>query len=200
MVVKRDILFAQKYFQGFASAKEQNYYDIINKEYFYISRGEAEHNPQLKQPIAYCAIVNNNRVFAYQRSKKSSEYKETRLQGKWSWGIGGHIDKIDEAAKDPIYTSMMREIDEEIYLPNFKEPKVLGYINDDETDVGQVHFGVLLLINTDVDEIKPKDQEIAWGGFKSIDELSEIVADPQQQVESWSEISLTPLKEILGQF
>ncbi|MBN1542683.1 NUDIX domain-containing protein [candidate division KSB1 bacterium] len=196
MVVERELLFESEPFQGFAPAKGVDYYSRILRHYRYHVRGEAETRPDLKQPIAYCLIAHRNskKVFAYQRSTKAGEYSEARLRGKWSWGIGGHIDQIDGKGEDPLRASMVRELEEEIRIEGFDTPQILGYINDDETAVGQVHFGVLFLLLTDDDRVHQNDKEIAWGGFKSIEELQAICADPQAQVESWSEISLPPLR------
>jgi predicted NUDIX family phosphoesterase len=199
MVIDRDILFKERYFQGFSLADDARYYDLIHDHYVYKNRDDVEANPQLKQPIGYCIIVNQDtqKIFAYQRSSKAGHYNETRLRGKWSWGIGGHIDRIDQAGRDPILDSMMREIDEEVKISDKSQPEILGYINDDESDVGKVHFGILFLIRTRSSEVLPNDKEIAWGGFKTLAELEQIVASPDENVETWSEISLGPLRRVL---
>ncbi|MBN2412883.1 NUDIX domain-containing protein [candidate division KSB1 bacterium] len=199
MVVDRATLFADGYFQGFAPANKINYKKIINNHYHYKKRGWVETRPEFKQPIAYCIIMNtrSNKIFAYQRASQD-DYTEKRLRGKWSWGIGGHIDRIDSNGNDPIVTSMLREIDEEVHIDSFDTPEILGYINDDESEVGQVHFGLLFLLKTESNKITPKDAEIAWGGFKPYSELLEIVQSPEKSVESWSEFSLEPLRYYFG--
>ena len=201
MVVDRATLFAGGYFQGFSPATVMDYNKIIQENYFYEKRGLAETKPALKQPIAYCIIVHKgtNKIFAYQRSVKEGHYNETRLRGKWSWGIGGHIDKIDldNDHNDPVFESMLREISEEIVISSFDPPEILGYINDDLTDVGQVHFGLLFLIKTSELDVKPNDKEISWGGFMSLDELEEINASEEVSVESWSAISLEPVRKLI---
>lgn len=197
MVIDRSTLFADGYFQGFAPDGEIDYKKIIVENYHYIKRGIAEERPEFKQPIAYCLIMHSEtgHIFAYQRAAQE-DYHESRLRGKWSWGIGGHIDKIDSEGDDPILTSMEREIEEEVYMEQYEAPEILGYINDDETPVGQVHFGLLFLVKTTA-RVKPKDAEISWGGFKPYKELAEIVASSDKSVESWSEISLEPLRKYL---
>ena len=200
MVIDRSTLFQDGYFQGFLPAAEVDYYSTINQKYFYHQRGDAEERPDLKQPIAYCIIAHkeSRKVFAYQRSSKTGEYSEKRLMGKWSWGIGGHIDKIDADGTDPIHSSMLREVEEEIHISHHDEPIVLGYINDDRSDVGQVHFGILFLLWTTDDGVRQNDKEIAWGGYKSLGELEAISTDRETEVETWSEIALEPLQQILN--
>ena len=199
LVVDRSSLFAEGYFQGFAPSNSLDYYQIIQDNYFYKRRGDVEPDPAFKQPIAYAVIANSEtkHIFAYQRSAGES-YNEPRLRGKWSWGIGGHIDKIDESDKDPILASLLREVQEEIEIESFGDPKILGYINDDQTAVGAVHFGLLYLIETDTKSIKPKDKEISWGGFMAYDQLEEICVLNDKNVESWSEITLEPIRKALG--
>ena len=200
MVVDRATLFADEYFQGFAPAGEINYAQIIEDNYFYEKRSDVETKPEYKQPIAYCLIINDQtrQAFAYQRSSTEGEYDEKRLRGKWSWGIGGHIDRCDTEGEDPILTSLMREIDEEIHVTDFDPPEILGYINDDNTHVGQVHFGILFLLRTRARIVRPKDSEISWGGFMSLEQLEEIASSPEASIESWSEISLDPMRKVLS--
>ncbi len=200
MVIDRSTLFADGYFQGFAPANEIDYEQIILDNYFYKNRDEVETKSQFKQPIAYCIIVNKstNDIFAYQRSVKEGDYSEKRLRGKWSWGIGGHIDKIDVQNGNPIEASMLREIEEEVDIHHFDKPKILGYINDDSTDVGQVHFGLLFLIKTDSTKVTLKGSEAAWGGFMPFKRVKEISEEGDKAVETWSQIGLSPLMRVLG--
>ncbi len=158
-------------------------------------RGNAERNPDYKQPIGYGIVVNDqNRVFAYQRSKDDRKYSEKRLQGKWSWGFGGHIEPMD-GSSNPIRESLIREVTkEEIQiLGNVREPRVLGYIYHD-FDVHAVHFGILYLIQTDATIVKANDPEIAIVKGKTLSELEEICASPDIDVEEWSRTALDPLK------
>jgi predicted NUDIX family phosphoesterase len=160
-------------------------------------RKDAENDPTYKQPIAYVLIINPElkKVFAYQRSSKGKDYGESRLAGKWSWGVGGHIDKIDEVKGNPIEASMLRELSEEVHLPNITGTKVIGYVNDDSNDVGKVHFCVLYLLETDAEEVKPKASEMAQGKLMGLNELEEILNHPECNVERWSEMAMDPLKE-----
>lgn len=199
LVIDRATLFADSYFQGYSPAHETNYNQIIQDNFFYKRRGDIEPDPIYKQPIAYAIIVHkeSKHIFAYQRSTTDS-YTEQRLRGKWSWGIGGHIDKVDSDEADPILTSLHREINEEVEMDEYDEPILLGYINDDQTEVGSVHFGMLYLIQTSSKKIRPKDKEISWGGFMAYDQLEEICMINDCNVESWSEISLEPIRRTLG--
>src|SRR3989344_4176213 len=110
LVVKRETLFKDKYFQGFLPAQEYDFMSAILKSYEYHPRGNLlENNEFLQQVIPYVWIVNSRekKVFVYRRSARES-YGEARLRNKWSCGLGGHIQRQDEG--DPIRSAMMREL------------------------------------------------------------------------------------------
>jgi len=200
MVVPVNDLFNNDSFQGFVHHSENDFQSRILNFFQWMKRGLAEQDPNFKQPIAYCLIVNPElkKVFVYQRSTKAGE---KRLHNMWSWGIGGHIDVPDLSLnKNPIQTSMLRELSEEIEIPQDSqiEPIVLGYINEDDTDVGKVHLGILYIIKTNATEIKPKDSEVAQGRLMHINELEEIYNSKEHDVETWSEIAFNPLKDFLN--
>ena len=210
LVVENKILFGfnEHYFQGFKEHAHHDYETKILSNMKIMRRGathEPENHPKgnaeknyfHKQPIGYALVVNKEKkqVFAYQRASKKEHYGETRLQGKWSWGVGGHIEHFEAETKNPIKESLLREIKEEIkILGNIKDTKVLGYINYDNDDVGKVHFGILYVIETDGD-VMPNDSEMAQGKLIHINELEAICSSENHEVEEWSKIALNPLKK-----
>jgi predicted NUDIX family phosphoesterase len=193
MVVDREKLFASKSFDGFLPASEFDFEKIILENYYFVKRGLAEKDYSKKQPIAYAIILNNKKIFAYQRSSSTKEHGDERLQHKWSWGIGGHIENLDESS-NPIITSMLRELEEEVGLTK-PSVKLLGYINDDSDDVGKVHFGLLYLLETK-QQLKPTSPELKHGSFMKFDEIEELAK--KEQVESWSKIALLALKPLFS--
>ena len=195
MVVPKGDLFDNNYFEGFMKKNSVDYEKRILSNFSYMQRSLAENSPEYKQPVGYALIINpkTKKIFVYQRAKDKN-YNEKRLQGNWSWGLGGHIERIDDA-KNPIHSSMLRELNEEVYIEGDIKLKVLGYINDDSNPVGKVHFGVLYLIETN-SGVRPKDAEIASGKFMDLNELEKICSS-DQKIDSWSRISFAPLKEYL---
>ena len=194
MVIERSILFRGNYFQGFKPYKEVDFESRILNHHHYIKRSDADVNPNFKQPIAYAVIFNPKlkKVFLYRRSPKTENYQEKRLQGKWSVGIGGHIEKVDARAENPIQTSLLREIEEEIELKGKFEVKVLGYMNFDDDSVGKVHFGILYLIETD-GNIKPRSKEIESGSFVSVKDIERKIKSNNFVMENWSRLALKAL-------
>ncbi|MFA5061499.1 MAG: NUDIX domain-containing protein [Candidatus Pacearchaeota archaeon] len=197
MVVERKILLGNESFQGFKPQNQIDYESRILDNFKYMKRGLAEEDPTHKQPVGYAMIVNPSlkQIFAYQRSAKDANYTEKRLQGKWSWGVGGHIEKVDIENGNPLHASMLRELEEEVNINGSVNPKAIGYINDDSNDVGKVHFGVLYVVETDSEIVTPKDSEIDNGRFRTIDELEKICSSSDFAAEEWSRISLEPLKQ-----
>lgn len=203
MAIEKDILFKDGYFEGHQDIKEYNYEELILNNYQYFLRSEIEHDKKYKQPIGYLIIVNHEQktIFSYQRASKDNEYKEKRLQGRWSWGIGGHIEKNDlefSANNNPIKISTARELEEETGLKIDPDNlKNLGYINNDTDDIGSVHFGVLYIIETELLQLSSSSLEIKNGQFRSIQKLLEMIKSNDYQVEEWSRISLDLIKQYL---
>ncbi|MDD5145022.1 MAG: hypothetical protein PHW72_02785 [Candidatus Pacebacteria bacterium] len=192
MVVSRKDLFDdQNFFTGFQPHSDQDFLARILKHCQWMERSVAESDPAYKQPIAYTVILSvDGKVYAYQRSKTDEAYPEKRLQGKFSWGLGGHIKPIDKnPALNLISASMRRELEEEIGGNcDLQSAKLLGYINL-EYGVHAVHFGLLYIIKTSLIVIRPKDPEIISGDFKSLSDLENL-----PDVEEWSKVALDPLK------
>jgi predicted NUDIX family phosphoesterase len=190
MVIKKEKLFQKEYFEGFSFTKGIDFKRRILDGFEYLKRKNVENNENYKQPISYVVLINESkRVFIYQRATKDKDYTEKRLQGKWSIGIGGHVDKVDEITKDPIKSSVLREMEEEVRA-EIKELNLVGYINDDSNSVGKVHFGLLYLAEVSGDVV-PNDSEIKTSEMMQFKDIKNI------EMEDWSKISLEALGELL---
>lgn len=209
MVIETNTLFGGLYFEGFKPENEFDYESRILNNFKYMrrghineptdhSKGNAERDYLHKQPISYAVLVNPDlkQVFAYQRSSEDSKYAEKRLQVKWSWDVGGHIEEVDTENGNQIHSSLLRELGEKVNGVTNQKIKILGYINDDSNSIGKVHFGMLYVIETDSRKVEPNDPEMAEGRFRTIKELGNILAS-DNEIETWSEIALDPLREYL---
>lgn len=196
MAVKREILLSNDYFEGFAPPEFADFESRILANFEYLERDPAEEDRSYKQPITYCMIFNPElrQVFFYQRAIKDRDYPEKRLQGKWAVGVGGHIERVDESARNPILAGLHRELKEELSI--VAEPRVFGYINN-EDDVGSVHFGVLYIAETALKTITPTTEEIASGRLRTLSEIEVICANPVFVVEEWAKIALRQLTPYL---
>jgi predicted NUDIX family phosphoesterase len=200
MVVNTDALFVNSgdYFEGFRPAEEVDYWSRILSNYDFMPKGLAEHDLSCKQPIAYCLLIypRLKKVFSYRRPEDEN-YTEEGLQGRWSLGLGGHIERVDEGKGDPIVSSRLREMREELWFGNIMKTKHLGYLNHDKNKVGMTHFGFLFAVETDSDIIIPKDPEIEKGWLRTPEELETMIASPDFDVEEWATSSMDPLKSYL---
>ena len=66
-------------------------------------------------------------------------------------------------------------------------------INDDETDVGKVHLGIVHLFEVESPDVKARESEIIHAGF---DQVENIMAD-LDAYESWSQICLSAMYQEL---
>lgn len=203
LVVPNDILFVNKSnFQGFKQhSKMEDYESRILQYKKFMCRGDAEIDFSHKQPIGYAVILNpvTKKVYAYRRAQSNIEHGDMRLQGKWSIGIGGHIEKEIDATENPIHSSLLREIDEEVLINGSQDLKVVGYINDEKDEVGRVHFGVLYVIETDSDDVFPNNTESVHGEMMSIEEIKKLKSSPDSSLEGWSHIALDVIENYLKQ-
>ncbi len=197
MVIRREKLFKDDYFEGFMETDKVDFQKRILNNFEYIKRKDAENNPNYKQPIGYAVLINkeSRKIFVFKRAVKNEDLTEKRLQGKWSLGVGGHIDEDDSQEENPIKESLLREIMEEVRLTgSVEEASVLGYINDEANSVGEVHFGILYLVEVS-GNVFPKSREMSQGSMRKIEEVKNNLAE--QNTEGWSRICLTLLEKII---
>jgi len=200
MVVDRAVLFKDTPFQGFMPLTDDSapYLSTILRNYRFMRRGDVEKNPEIQQPIPYIWIVNpvKKEVFAYRRAAGKS-YNEARLRNKWSCGIGGHIDSGDAGKiETPFMHAVMRELREEVKMPEYSKPKLFGYLKDDSDPVNSVHFGLVSVLRT-TGSVEKGDDEMAECGFFSIADLEKLFADAQNDIEKWTMISWPYIRQSL---
>src|ERR1700757_1885701 len=145
LVVRRALFDSLGTFQGFSLSVDHYLTALLARENnFFAPRSSAETNPSLKQIIPYAILVSGGKVLRYRRGKKSGEQ---RLVAKGSIGIGGHMNDRDEGLftldKEAYLAGVQREIDEELIVERPITNRIAALINDDSTEVGQVHLGVV---------------------------------------------------------
>ena len=176
------------YFQGFSSRVEPYLNTLLDPSYTsYRPRDQVEDDPSFKQLIPYCIFRFGKTVFQY---KRGTEQGEGRLHSKRSIGVGGHISSADtETGDSPYREGLRREIEEEVYIETTYTESCVGLINDDETEVGKVHLGVVHIFELDQPKVRPREASIIDTGFADPADL----IDCRDQFESWSQICLDHL-------
>lgn len=180
------------YFQGFCHEPEKYFSELMNRDYFsYRPRPEMEDDPSFKQLIPYVVFRHRGeddvvRLFSYSRGKGNGE---ARLTSKWSVGIGGHISSIDDAENNPYRDGMRRELQEEVRIETEYQDSCVGLINDDETEVGRVHLGVVHVFDVNEPRVYSAEDVICEAEFRPVEELLGML----ERFESWSQIVLKAL-------
>ncbi|MBM80284.1 MAG: phosphoesterase [Planctomycetaceae bacterium] len=187
LVVPTSLFHDIGHFQGFSEDAEQYLGTLLDPAYTsYRPRDAVEEDPSFKQLIPYCIFRFEDQIFTYTRG---NDQGEARLHAKRSIGIGGHISTMDRDAGSPYDEGMWREISEEIHLEAEYTQTCVGMINDDETDVGKVHLGVVHIFELEAPKVRPREKSMIDAGFTQVTEL---VRD-HQQFETWSQICIKHL-------
>jgi len=181
-------------FQGL-SPEVEKYLSVVTStpQLVYLNRSEAELDKRYKQLIPYVLIVCGDKILRYRRGKAGGE---ARLHGLFSVGIGGHISDEDNGqfSRDRGYQAgMRRELIEEVGIDVGSEPAVAA-INDDSTEVGYVHFGVVHILRVADEGVTTGRTGIVAPEFVAI---SEAVKD-LSGYESWSRLCLEQLDTLLA--
>ena len=142
-----------------------------------------EVDTNFKQFIPYITLRCKDCAYRYWRTKKAGE---SRLHHLYSLGIGGHINPRDEnlftSQDEMIHEAAMRELREEVQISSEVILKHIGYINDDESPVGQVHFGIVYEAWLSTPDVEINEQALGRGDWIKISELQDGV-----EYESWSQ-------------
>ena len=195
LVVPTEVFHRLGHFQGFTRDIDRYLDDLFSPEHVsYRPRHEVEEDPGFKQLIPYVIFRHRDgdgrqTVFQYTRGTGQGE---GRLHRKRSVGIGGHISAIDagsDANGNPYEEGMRRELEEEVIVETFYTAHLVGLINDDQTEVGRVHLGVVHRFDVEDPAVRPREDEIIDSGFRPVEE---ILAD-LSGFETWSVISMEAL-------
>ena len=191
---QRNLLEELGLFQGL-SLEIDKYLPVVtaSAHILYLNRSEAEQDKRYKQLIPYVLVICNDRILRYRRGKGG---QETRLHGLYSVGVGGHIADEDSdlfSSAQGYQEGMRRELMEEVAVSEVNEAAV-AVINDDSTEVGYVHFGVVHVLHVANEAIVGRRSGIVSPEFIPI---ADAVKDPSGY-ESWSRFCLENLDALLA--
>ena len=145
LVVRRSLFDELGSFHGL-NFEPQPYLDamLARGNNYFLARAAAENDPTHKQIIPYALLACGDRVLHYVRGKKAGEQ---RLVAKGSIGIGGHMNDEDESLfawdEQAYRAGVEREVNEEVVIETTFEDRIVALLNDDTTEVGRVHLGVV---------------------------------------------------------
>ena len=196
LVIKRSLFDQLGSFHGL-NFEPRKYLDAIlsRGNNFFLRRDKAEQDPSHKQIIPYALLTHGDKVLHYVRGKKAGEQ---RLVAKGSIGIGGHMNESDEslfALDEAAYRAgVEREIGEEIAISTKFEDRIVALLNDDSTEVGQVHLGIVHVFKLAEPKVEKREAMITNIAFLGKDELMA----RRDSLETWSQICLDSLERLLA--
>jgi predicted NUDIX family phosphoesterase len=197
---ERVLCFERKLFEELGvfhglSLEVEKYLPVVtaSSRLVYLNRSDAEQDKRYKQLIPYVLVICGSKILRYRRGRGG---QETRLHGLFSVGVGGHISEEDDGlfSKNVGYhDAMRRELMEEVAVEGMNEAAV-AVINDDSTDVGQVHFGVVHVMYVPSENVAGRRSGIVGPEFIPI---IEAVRD-LDGYESWSRFCLEQVDLLLA--
>ena len=188
LVIRRALFDELGAFQGLERDADRYIETFMTRQNnFFLPRSRAEQDPAFKQIIPYVIFTFEGTILRYVRGAKSGE---KRLVDKASIGIGGHINDSDESLfsfdKDAYRAAVHREVAEELKFEGMWQDRLAALINDDSTEVGQVHLGDVHVVELRHDAVRAREKAIRELCFLAPEELRK----QRDKLESWSQIVL----------
>jgi predicted NUDIX family phosphoesterase len=186
LVVPRCKIFTSHVLQGFspAPALVDHFLALVAAHGRFVPRGPAEGDETLKQIVPYGVVRFGEQVFAFRRGAQGAE---AGLRGRWSVGLGGHVNPGDGKPIGPamLERALQRELAEEVVLD---QPRLdlWGVLNDDHDAVGRRHFGFVYQVGVASPEAPSREPGKIAGSFVP---LVKAVAK-REGMESWSQLVL----------
>ena len=162
---------------------------------FFLPRAQAETDPTHKQIIPYALIAHGDTVLHYVRGKKAGEQ---RLVAKGSIGIGGHMNDTDESLfawdEQAYRAGVEREVNEEVAIESPFEDRIVALLNDDTTEVGRVHLGIVHVFRLAEPNVQKREAMITNLAFLK----KEGLIARRDNLETWSQLCVDSLERLLA--
>ena len=198
LVVRRSLFDELGSFHGLNFEPEKYLSALLSRgNNFFLPRAQAETDPTHKQIIPYALIAHGDTVLHYVRGKKAGEQ---RLVAKGSIGIGGHMNQEDEllfnyVVDENVYRAgVEREVNEEIKIESPFEDRIVALLNDDTTEVGRVHLGIVHVFRLAEPKVQKREAMITNLAFLNREQLTAI----RDNLETWSQLCVDSLGRLLG--
>jgi predicted NUDIX family phosphoesterase len=172
--------------------------ELVNGPTRYIPRTEAESVDDHKQVVTYVLVTHGAKVLSFRRG--TFNRAAAFLRGSLCIGFGGHVAESDltifSFADGGVLANAARELREEVVIPGTagelrpEDLKVVGVINDDSTELGRRHVGIIM--RYEVRDAEWQAWEAAQRGEASINQLRWIDALGETvdlvEYEYWSQL------------
>jgi predicted NUDIX family phosphoesterase len=195
LVVRRSLFDELGSFHGLNFEPEKYLGALLSRgNNFFLPRAQAENDPAYKQIIPYALIAHEDTVLHYVRGKKAGEQ---RLVAKGSIGIGGHMNDTDESLfawdEQAYRAGVEREVNEEIKIDSPFDDRIVALLNDDTTEVGRVHLGIVHVFRLAEPKAQKREAMITNLAFLNREQLTAI----RDNLETWSQLCVDSLGRLL---
>jgi predicted NUDIX family phosphoesterase len=183
LVVPRAVVPERAGWYGLRTEGIAEFLTVVVEHGRYELRQAMEADPEFKQIIPYLVLRDGERYFLMRRTRAGVD---ARLHDRWSIGVGGHLNPGD----DGLAGGLRREWHEEL-VADF-EPTFVPFalLNDDTTDVGAVHLGVVVLAEAGGRPVAVRETDKLSGAFAPPAD----VAAGADHLETWSRIVFDALE------
>jgi predicted NUDIX family phosphoesterase len=178
----RDELGGGATWTGIRPGGEAELADLIRRAGTFVRRGDVEPDPSWKQVIPYQVLRDGSRYFLMRRTRAGGD---ARLHDRYSIGVGGHVNPEDEPLSGDLTQALKREWREELDVAFIPEFRSAGLLNDDTTDVGSVHLGLVVVGDAAGRPVAIRETAKLSGEF--VDPAG--VAEVADHLETWSRLA-----------
>ena len=177
-VVPRESLMDGAGWYGLRTDGLEAFVAAVERDGRYEARAAMEIDPAFKQIIPYLVLRDGQRYFLMQRTAAGGD---ARLHGRYSIGVGGHLNPGDGG----LLGGLRREWDEELVADFVPEFRLLALLNDDTTPVGAVHLGAVYVAEADGRSVAIRETDKLTGGFADPAEVAAVA----HRLETWSALA-----------
>ena len=174
-VVPREAVPDGAAWYGLRTAGLDAFVETLERDGRYEPRSLMEQDPAFKQIIPYLVLRHGSRYFLMQRTSGGGD---VRLHGRYSIGVGGHLNPGDGG----LLGGLKREWSEELeadFVPDFQ---LVALLNDDTTAVGAVHLGAVYVADSAGRSVLIRETDKLTGAFAEPDEVAAV----KDRLETWS--------------
>ena len=174
LVVPTELFHRLGYFQGFCGDVDRYLGDLFDARHAsYLPRREVEQDPSFKQLIPYVIFRHTDPqvVRAYFNTRGARAWAKGGCTRSGAWASAGIFRLCDADAGPSIHPyeeGMRRELDEEVQIDTPYSARCVGLINDDQTEVGRVHLGVVHLFDVERPAVRPRETDLLETGFRPV--------------------------------
>ncbi len=144
----------------------------------YESRDLMERDPAFKQVIPYLVLRDGPRYFLMQRTAAGGD---ARLHGRYSIGVGGHLNPGDGGLLGGLRREWSEELDAD-FVPDFR---LVALLNDDTTEVGAVHLGAVYVADAAGRAVAVRETHKLSGSFADPATVAAVI----DRLETWSRLT-----------